>query len=45
MNYDNTIIVVSRFNEDANFLEKINLKTIVYDKENPQNKYNIEKPL
>jgi len=43
MNCNNTIIVVSRFNENAEFLEKIDFKTIIYDKENPLNKYNVEK--
>jgi len=43
MNGNNTIIVVSRFNEKADFLKKINFKKIIYDKENPLNKYNVEK--
>ena len=43
MDCNNTIIVVSRFNEDTDFLRKIDFKTFVYDKENPMNKYNIEK--
>lgn len=43
MNCNNTIIVVSRFNEDTEFLKKIDFKTLVYDKENPLSKYNVEK--
>lgn len=43
MNHNNTIIVVSRFNENAKFSRKTNFKVIIYDKENPLNKYNIEK--
>ena len=43
MNCDNTIVIVSRFNEDSDFLKKLDFNTLVYDKENPLNKYNIEK--
>lgn len=43
MNYNNTIIVVSRFKEDIDFLKKLDFKTLLYEKENPLNKYNVEK--
>jgi hypothetical protein len=43
MNCLNTTIVVSRFNENIFFLKKIPIKIIIYEKEKPDYKYNIEK--
>jgi hypothetical protein len=43
MNCNNTIVVVSRFKEDPDFLKKLDFKTLIYEKENPLNKYNVEK--
>lgn len=43
MNSTNTVVVVSRFNENADFLKKLTFKTLLYDKENPSNRYNVEK--
>jgi hypothetical protein len=43
MNTLNTKIVISRFNEDKSFIEKLDFITILYEKEQPGYKYNIEK--
>lgn len=43
MNTTNTKIVVSRSNEDSYFLKKTDFQYIIYDKENLNSKYNIEK--
>ncbi len=46
MNISNSIIIISRYNEDTSFINKLNDKqfqTILYEKENPNNIYNIPK--
>lgn len=43
MNVLNTTLVVSRFNENVNFLKNVKFKLIIYEKEKPNYKYNIEK--
>jgi len=43
MNNINTTVIVSRYNEDSQFLEKIDFKTLIYEKEKPFYKYNVEK--
>lgn len=43
MNESNTTIVVARFNENTDFLKNTQFKTIIYEKDNPASKYNVEK--